>query len=540
MHSSRWSGEDSEPESEGPWAPPAWQKSHTGWYRKSTLGDSAMRSSPSLSRGASPQYDFQSERDLTPSHIPLPESPMRQSPRTSPEPTSEQDQRFSTPEGQQHSRQHTPGTTMGGEKEVEEQDMADEEVPASAHGEPPANLDGFVRFAVRAEGLFRTAPIEESISSFANSIKVFTKSRLNIIGGIFFLFIAWTLFQPWDAGLMPDLANAASMARQFEPLLYASENVIPRSRELAEASIAIQDLAESLRASNMSGSTSIIEQLEGQAESVRKLSEMLTSFFTNVDGDIDGILITMEWTKREIEAIQPTSMSSLAIAAGNAHSALCRVGVLERNGEPTAVGRVVTKIVGQTPQQHALSTVQRTFNYLVTTVEESVTSELHKAASLFTLFETVNRQFQTLHRSVAREEDSLSTQKDEFLASLWHKSLPNRMKLKKYEKNVKLLKSVRASTLENLKDLKEHYRVINSVREQLDGARRKLVSPLIKSAQSNSFGLDHQLADLSGTYSYLKELRDTQKRNVLQKLWADPKKRVTITSGRGDEEADDY
>lgn len=420
---------------------------------------------------------------------------------------------------------------MGGEKEVEEQDMADEEVPASAH---------VVRFAVRAEGLFRTAPIEESISSFANSIKVFTKSRLNIIGGIFFLFIAWTLFQPWDAGLMPDLANAASMARQFEPLLYASENVIPRSRELAEASIAIQDLAESLRASNMSGSTSIIEQLEGQAESVRKLSEMLTSFFTNVDGDIDGILITMEWTKREIEAIQPTSMSSLAIAAGNAHSALCRVGVLERNGEPTAVGRVVTKIVGQTPQQHALSTVQRTFNYLVTTVEESVTSELHKAASLFTLFETVNRQFQTLHRSVAREEDSLSTQKDEFLASLWHKSLPNRMKLKKYEKNVKLLKSVRASTLENLKDLKEHYRVINSVREQLDGARRKLVSPLIKSAQSNSFGLDHQLADLSGTYSYLKELRDTQKRNVLQKLWADPKKRVTITSGRGDEEADDY
>lgn len=92
MFSSRYSVDESEPESEGPWAPPAWQKSNTGWYRKSLMGDSAVRSSPSRSRGASPlEAQPGAEREITPSHIPLPESPLKGSPRTSPEPVDFRD-----------------------------------------------------------------------------------------------------------------------------------------------------------------------------------------------------------------------------------------------------------------------------------------------------------------------------------------------------------------------------------------------------------------------------------------------------------------
>jgi hypothetical protein len=87
MHSSRWSIPQEEPESEaesdGPWAPPAWQKSNNQWLRKSHLGEGAMRSSRS---------PF--ERDITPSRIPLPESPLKQTPRTSPEPMTEQEQSY--------------------------------------------------------------------------------------------------------------------------------------------------------------------------------------------------------------------------------------------------------------------------------------------------------------------------------------------------------------------------------------------------------------------------------------------------------------
>ena len=139
MHSSRWSGEESEAESEGPWAPPAWQKSNTGWYRKSLDSGSALRSSPGRSKGASPQHDFHLDRDLTPSHIPLPESPLKQTPRTSPEPVSEQERHKSAPEletPKSHGSNYPPT-----EQQAPEQDAAEEELQGAAHTEPPANLD---------------------------------------------------------------------------------------------------------------------------------------------------------------------------------------------------------------------------------------------------------------------------------------------------------------------------------------------------------------------------------------------------------------
>jgi hypothetical protein len=145
-----------------------------------------------------------------------------------------------------------------------------------------------VRFAIRGETLFRTAPIEETMSTFASGVKYFTRSRANLITTIATIMVSWILLQPWTSTLIPDIANVAGMAKQFEPLMYASENVIPRSRELAEASIAVQDLGESVRATNMSASTVIIDQLDSLGDSLKMLSEKLTSFFTNVDGDIDS------------------------------------------------------------------------------------------------------------------------------------------------------------------------------------------------------------------------------------------------------------
>jgi hypothetical protein len=145
-----------------------------------------------------------------------------------------------------------------------------------------------VRFAIRGETLFRTAPIEETMTTFASGIKYFTRSRANMMTTIATILVSWLLLQPWTSTLIPDIANVAGMAKQFEPLMYASENVIPRSRELAEASIAVQDLGESVRATNMSASTVIIDQLDSLGESLKMLSEKLTSFFTNVDGDIDS------------------------------------------------------------------------------------------------------------------------------------------------------------------------------------------------------------------------------------------------------------
>jgi hypothetical protein len=78
-----------------------------------------------------------------------------------------------------------------------------------------------------------------------------------------------------------------------------------------------------------------------------------------------------------------------------------------------------------------------------------------------------------------------------------------------------------------------------SVKDQLDKARKNLISPLIRRAQSNSFGLEQQLGDLTGTYGFLKGLRDGQKKKVLQQLWGEPKRRVGITAGGKEEEVDE-
>jgi hypothetical protein len=290
MHSSRWSIPQDEPESEaesdGPWAPPAWQQPGSKYMRKSQLGESGMRSSRS---------PF--ERDVTPSHIPLPESPMKQTPRTSPEPMSEQEHTYMP--GNIASRMQSPSEEphMGaGAHQRDDMAMSRFEGPGQndgctlTRGMRPYRVltSAVVRFTIRGETLFHTGPLEETVTTFARGAQFFTHSKRNTISAFAILFISWLLVQPWTASLIPDVANVANMAKQFEPLMYASENVIPRSRELAEASIAVQDLGESVRATNMSASTVIIDQLDDLGDSLKTLSEKITSFFTNVDGDMDS------------------------------------------------------------------------------------------------------------------------------------------------------------------------------------------------------------------------------------------------------------
>lgn len=142
MHSSRFTAplehEESEAESDGPWSPPAWQKSNNRWYPKSLTSESALRSSPSKSSGASP-FEYRSDREITPSRIPLPDSPLKGTPRTSPEPVSEQDQRHFTPENiasRMQSPSEEPQATAGAQQGM------DDSMALSHLEEQPAHHDG--------------------------------------------------------------------------------------------------------------------------------------------------------------------------------------------------------------------------------------------------------------------------------------------------------------------------------------------------------------------------------------------------------------
>lgn len=526
--SSRWSVQDadeSDLESDGPWAPPAWQKSNNNWYRKSLLSESAMRPSPSRSAAS---FMDRSDRDVTPSRIPLPESPLKHTPRTSPEP----ELRY-RPSSNIASRMQSPSEepyTNGGAQQNQEEEMR-----LSHHEEEgDANLDGFVRFAVRGETLFRTAPIEDTMSAFATAIHVFTKSKRNITFTLITIVVSWLLIQPWTASVLPDVVSVVGMAKQYELLVYASENAIPKSRELYTTSIAVEDLSESIRVSNMSASKTILDQLDGLSANLKTLSKHMRRFFVSVDVDIDDILNGMEWTKRQLESIQEPNPGKLDIAIGNIHGALNSVGLLERNGSLTAVGGVWKNILGRTSQQRAIATLQRTFDYFLAILEARITDELEAATVLFELFDSVEGQFHNLHRSVAKEEDSLSTEKEEFLAKLWRNNAGTRLKLQKFEKNLNLLKTVRTNTIHNKNELHKYLQIINSVKDQLDGARKNLVSPLIRRSQTNTYGVEQQLASITGMYDFLQGTRDIQKRQVTRALWGTPAAHAPIEWDRVD------
>jgi hypothetical protein len=142
-NSARWSippqdQEESEAESDGPWAPPAWQRSNNHWYRKSLLSESPMRSSHS-------PFDYRTDREITPSRIPLPDSPRKGTPRTSPEPVSVHERHF-TPDSiasrMQRAASEEPQPTAA------VADSTEDGMTLSQHDEQPGHLDGCM-FSVR-------------------------------------------------------------------------------------------------------------------------------------------------------------------------------------------------------------------------------------------------------------------------------------------------------------------------------------------------------------------------------------------------------
>lgn len=96
------------------------------------------------------------------------------------------------------------------------------------------------------------------------------------------------LFQPASPAQVPDLIKVAGLARAFEPLIFYSENGAQQIGDLEATSIAVWDLGESVRSTNMTSAPIIVKQLDDLSDSLKTLAHELQRFFVNVDGDVDG------------------------------------------------------------------------------------------------------------------------------------------------------------------------------------------------------------------------------------------------------------
>ncbi|KAJ5093684.1 hypothetical protein N7456_009545 [Penicillium angulare] len=419
---------------------------------------------------------------------------------------------------------------------------------------------------LRAEVQHRE-PIAAIYGYLRNSFDRITSSKSNTTLSIltFFLSIVFmrALFLPGLPQAIPDLVKLSGFARSFEPLIYYSENGVQQIGTLQETGVAVWDLSESVRGTNMTSAPIIVRQLDELSDSLKSLSLELTRFFANVDSDIDSILIVMDWAKRELELLSAQPPSTLpTIVFDNVHTMLSRLGALERTGEvsdgsvsatattTTAFGHLVMAVLGPTSAQRTRSTITRTFTEFLSVLEESINSELTHSTALFALFESIDRQFLNLQRTVVRESDAQERAEGEMLSSLWTRVLgPDAAVVRKYEKNKRLLANVRSRTVANKHLLVDHRGRLLTLKVNLETLRRKLVSPLVRRNDSVSFMgvdgsasspsssgaagrmlgpvesvIDGQIRGLEGTYDYLRSVRERQKAKLMEMVYGSGRK----------------
>ncbi|OAA68050.1 hypothetical protein SPI_00245 [Niveomyces insectorum RCEF 264] len=414
--------------------------------------------------------------------------------------------------------------------EDEIQKVVKEETPQLTFHESSEN---YIRFAVRAEVQHRTDLIELVIGFIGTKVRFVTRSWTHMVGSLLLGLLSFAvmrfLFQPAGLRPVPDLVKVAGIARSFEPLIYYSENGVVQVGDLQATGVAVWDLSESVRHSNLTSAPIIVTELDELSETLKTLAMELTRFFSNVDGDIDAILIVMDWARRELSQLNQQPSSSLSSllplmtsAYDNIHDLLSSTGVLENatTGTPTLAGSVVTALFGMSGHQRTRSTLRRTFHEFLGVLEEAVNSELQHSLALFALFEAVDRQFHNLGRSVGRETSVQAERHADLLSGLWVRILgPNAAEVKKYEQNRELLHSVHQKTVRNKGLLVEHNHRLLALKASLENLRRMLVSPLVRSVNSSTLTLGEQIRGLEDVGVYLERVRTRQKGKLMEMLY---------------------
>ncbi|KAH6690661.1 hypothetical protein F5X68DRAFT_150289 [Plectosphaerella plurivora] len=400
-----------------------------------------------------------------------------------------------------------------------------EDVPWGSKTDAPEESENYIRFQLRADVQQKTEPLEAAIRFLRTRWQGVTKSWssiiLSVLAALFSISFLRNLSQPSPPRAMPDLVKVAGIARSFEPLIYFSENGASQVSDLQATGVAVWDLGESVRTSNMTSAPIIVRELDDLSDSLKTLAIELTKFFANVDGDIDGILLVMEWAHRELSTVRTQPPRPLSAAFDNVHEMLSQAGILETaDGLPTRLGALSVYVLGPSHPQRTRQALQRTFHEFLAVLEEAINNELQHSLALFALFEAIDRQFLNLARSVVREASAQDERHADLLSSLWTRILgPDAGEVAKYERNRQLLRDVRERTVRNKGVLVEHNGRLLSLKANLENVRRKLVSPLVRSANSSSLTLEEQVDGLRGVHSYLDGVRSRQKGKMMELMY---------------------
>ena len=228
--------------------------------------------------------------------------------------------------------------------------------------------------------------------------------------------------------------------------------------------------------------------------------------------------------------------STLSSAYDNVHNLLSQAHILEDNaGAPTPLGTLASWVFGPSNPQREQRMVQLLFREFISVLEDSIQSELQHSVTLFALFETVDRHFLNLARTVVREVTVQDELHADLLSGLWSRILgPRAAEVRKFEQNRLLLQHVREKTVRNKGILVEHNGKLLTLKASLESLRSKLVSPLVRGINSTTLSLENQIRGISDVSGYLSDIRKEQKGKVMQTLYGSvPGKKYMIEEGLG-------
>lgn len=418
--------------------------------------------------------------------------------------------------------------------------------------------DNYIRFAVREGHGHDKSLIGAVRSKLQFATQTWVHAVVSVLVAILTIAAMRGLSQS-AAGMhpVPDLVKVAGVARSFEPLIYYSENGVAQVYDLEATGVAVWDLGESVRLSNLTSAPIIVKQLDDLSDTLRTLAEELTKFFANIDGDVDAILYVMEWARRELSQLQasPSSASSsssspfslvarpLTMAYDNAYALLAYAGILEDRdtGLPTTAGALTTTLFGMSGPQRTRAVLHRTFDDVLQVLEEAVTTELQHSLALFALFQAVDQQFLNIVRTVAREASAQDGQRADLLAGLWTRILgPSAASTVKYERNRELLRDVREKTVRNKGVLVEHNHRLLALKTSLENLRRRLAGPVIRAmakngqtTQNGGPSLEDQIRGLEDVNEHLVRVRSEQKSRLMDTLYGMGTLRDRVIAGAG-------
>uniref|UniRef100_A0A0B7KMM9 Uncharacterized protein n=1 Tax=Bionectria ochroleuca TaxID=29856 RepID=A0A0B7KMM9_BIOOC len=386
--------------------------------------------------------------------------------------------------------------------------------------------ENYIRFAVRAEVQHRTEPIESAISfirkKYTALTATWTSTIFSVIVLMFSISALKSLVQPAAPRPAGDLVKVAGVARSFEPLIYYSEYAVTQIHDLQATSIAVWDLGESVRLSDMKDAASIVADLDTLSSTMKVLAEEMTRFFARVDGDIDAILNVMDWARMHLNRFHSSpNPSTLSSAYDNVHNILCQANILEDStGALTPLGQIASWVFGPSNPQREQRMVQFLFREFLAVLEDSIQSELQHSATLFALFETVDRHFLNLARTVVRESSVQEELYTDLLSGLWARMVgPQAAQVRKFEQNRLLLGDVRRKTVHNKAVLVDHNGKLLTLQASLESLRGKLFSPLVRGVNSTILSLEDQMKGITEASDHLSGIRRQQKSKVMETLY---------------------